>query len=197
MNYRKLVVAMALVVGAGVANAGPGHHHGKGWKHKHSHNHHKVVHHVVHHNSRVSQPYGEVVQVEPVYQWRNVVREEQSCVKYKPGYRGVSSYTPSILGAVIGGALGHRIGDAHGDPNAAAIAGGLLGASIGHDIGRNNAYRRGLEVSSPCRTQYHSEPQRELVEYRVTYRYNGQTYHTTMDQHPGDWIKLDVEVRPA
>ena len=109
----------------------------------------------------------------------------------------IVSYTGTVLGAVIGGALGHRIGDAHGDPRLAAVAGGLLGASIGRSIDHNANYNQGLRVAKPCRVRHQQETVRELVEYKVTYRYNGRVHHARMDYDPGEWVKLDVDISPA
>lgn len=138
-----------------------------------------------------------VVSVKPVYRSYSRPVSDHSCLR-EQGYRGASvNYTGPILGAVIGGALGHRIGDAHGDPQVAAVAGGLLGASIGHTIGRNVAYNRSVTVDGPCRVREHNEQVRELVEYRVGYRYNGEVHYASMDYDPGQWVKLDVNVTPA
>ena len=41
------------------------------------------------------------------------------------------------------------------------------------------------------------ETRRQLVEYKVTYRYNGEVHSARMDYDPGEWIKLDVDVTPA
>ena len=77
------------------------------------------------------------------------------------------------------------------------MAGGLLGASVGRDIDRRASYNRGLRVEGPCRVGSHVESRRELVEYKVTYRYNGRVHHARMDHDPGEWVKLDVNVSPA
>jgi uncharacterized protein YcfJ len=147
--------------------------------------------------NHAGEHYGRVVSVEPVY--RTVTRPVRvdSCLQREPHALQHVSYTGTLLGAVIGGAIGHRIGDAHGDPGAAALAGGLLGASIGRDINRSVNYNRGLTVTGPCRVSRRQETVRELVEYRVRYRYNGQVHRARMDHHPGEWIKLDVDVSPA
>ena len=152
--------------------------------------HHKDKHHR-------KQPYGKVVQVEPVYRTYTRPVQDTSCLRRDPERVRFVSYTGTVLGAVVGGALGHRIGDAHGDPGAAAVAGGLLGASIGRSIDHNIAYNRGLRVTGPCRVRHQQETVRELVEYKVSYRYNGRVHHARMNHDPGEWIKLNVDVSPA
>ena len=148
-------------------------------------------------NSYRGAHYGEVLNVEPVYRTYNRPVQKPTCLKWEPERARHVSYTGTVLGAVIGGALGHRIGDAHGDPGAAAVAGGLLGASIGRNIDHNVSYNRGLRVAGPCRVRQQQETVRELVEYKVTYRYNGRVHHARMDHDPGEWVKLDVDVSPA
>ena len=150
-----------------------------------------------HRNNAPAENYARVIHVEPVYRYYSQPVSEHSCIEYESPRSAYNSHTATVLGAVIGTALGHRIGDAHGDPKAAAVAGGLLGATVGRDIGHRASYNRGLRVQGPCRVRSQSETRRELVEYRVTYRYNGQTHYANMDYDPGEWLQLDVSVTPA
>ena len=77
------------------------------------------------------------------------------------------------------------------------MAGGLLGASVGRDVGHRASYKRSLRVEGPCRIRQHEETRRQLVEYKVSYRYNGEVHLARMDYDPGEWVKLDVNVTPA
>ena len=150
------------------------------------------------HRSWEDEPvYGRVVSVEPVYRVVPYTERVNSCVSYVEQPRRYRSHTSTVLGAVIGAAVGHRIGDSHGDATAAAIAGGVLGASLGRDIGNHSWEGRNLVVNGPCRPAERQRTRRELVEYEVRYRYNGQVYSTRMDHDPGEWIALDVDVTPA
>ena len=141
--------------------------------------------------------YARVIHVEPIYRTYSSLRSVNSCLDYDHSLPVRTSYTGTILGAVIGGALGHKIGDSHGDPGAAAIAGVLLGASFGHSVDRRASYNRHLHVVGPCRSNYRRQTVRELVEYEVTYRYNGKVHQAHMDYDPGEWVKLNVDVSPA
>ena len=141
--------------------------------------------------------YGRVVDVEPVYRYYKESVSANSCLQYEPARPGYTSHTGTVLGAVIGTAVGHRIGDSHGDAAVAAVAGGLLGASVGRDIDRRVSYNRALQVEGPCRVKHSEETRRQIVEYKVSYRYNGETYLARMDYDPGEWVKLSVDVTPA
>ncbi|MEP5763173.1 MAG: glycine zipper 2TM domain-containing protein [Halieaceae bacterium] len=149
-----------------------------------------------HHRDR-DDNYGRVIEVEPVYRSYSRPINDSSCLRIDRAVPVRTSYTGTILGAVIGSALGHRIGDAHGDADAAAIAGGVLGASLGHNIDRRASYNQQLRVAGPCRVKQRHETVRELVEYKVTYRYNGKVHHARMNHDPGKWVKLNVDVSPA
>ncbi|MEM8561378.1 MAG: glycine zipper 2TM domain-containing protein [Pseudomonadota bacterium] len=215
MKFRTCALAAALAIGSASAIADHRHkqcHHYDRYhtQHKHSERCYEtvVVHERVVHRYHYTEPsayrperrqdrYGQVVHVQPVYRYISVPVNDYSCIEYDERRAGHTSYTATVLGAVVGGALGHRIGDAHGDPKAAAIAGGLLGASVGRDIDQRARYRRGLNVNGPCTQTNRVESRRELVEYKVTYRYNGRTHHARMDYDPGEWVKLDVSHRPA
>lgn len=192
-----------LALGPAMALAHDGHYERVVVKERYSHDHHqtvvkkvvKVKHPRGHHyrgkrSYRDEVVYGRVLSVEPIYGHSSPRRD--SCVRYIDNDRRRDSYTPTLLGAIIGGAVGHRIGDNHGDAGAAAIAGGLLGASIGRDVGRHAERSRRVVVDGPC--GYGGDhARREVVEYAVRYRYNGEVYHTRMDHDPGEWIALDVE----
>lgn len=221
-----LTMVPALAVADYCRDCGSGYHPAKHKhaKHKHvSHKHAKqryqVVHHIVrpgaHHAGEYRErrrehkyrynrsatvsaaDYARVIDVEPVYRYYTQTTEYGSCVQRNSGPAQRASWTPAILGAVIGGAVGHRIGDSYGDADVAAVAGGLLGASVGHDVARHNRDARGITVRGPCRSYEREEYRRKPVEYVVTYRYNGQVYRIHMDHHPGDWVELDVKIKPA
>ena len=43
----------------------------------------------------------------------------------------------------------------------------------------------------------HYEAQQQLVGYRVEYRYEGQTFTTRTIEHPGEFIRVRVNVDPV
>ena len=167
--------------------------HGKGHKkHKHSHGPHKAYHRDIR-----EQAFGRVLEVEPVVRYTAISQHPASCLQLRGDGSAYRSFTPTVLGGVIGSALGYRLADDHGDPEVATIAAALLGASVGRDVGRRLADSRAYAVEGPCVPAGQREVRAEPLEYIVTYRYNGQTYRTRMDRDPGDWIALDVDVKPA
>jgi len=119
---------------------------------------------------------------------------------YEPGHRRDNTGA-AILGAIVGGALGNTVGKGDGR-KAATVAGAVIGGSIA----ANNARRRGGYVDAggtvrrdqvqrcETRTDYRSEEQ--VVGYDVTWDYNGRIGHARMESHPGDRIRVVVDVRP-
>jgi uncharacterized protein YcfJ len=193
MKLTAVVILSVFCLGSTYTLAG--HRHGDSNRHEGCAQHKRVQHD--HRQQRERQRYARVIDVEPVYRYYEEPVSDHSCTTYDRGRADYTSHTATVLGAVIGGALGHRVGDAHGDPTVAAVAGGLLGASVGRDVGRRVSYNRGLRVEGPCRVQHRQETRRQLVEYKVSYRYNGRVHHARMDYDPGEWVKLDVNVTPA
>lgn len=202
MKFTTVLVASVFTLGSAYGLADHrGHGHGAYSKHYHhvvKHGHareHRKIRRS--HRAREAADYGRVLNVEPVYRYYSQPVTDHSCTRYDHRAPNYTSYTGTVFGAVVGGALGHRIGDAHGDPDVAAVAGGLLGAAIGRDIDRRAQYYRGMRVDGPCRVSHSERTQRELVEYQVTYRYNGEVHRTTMDYDPGEWVRLNVDITPA
>lgn len=203
-----VVLAGVFTLGSTFTLADRQHNNGKHWGHHKPGPHTQLVQKRVvyeyapvttrsHHGDGYAGNYARVVSVEPVYRYVREPARDHSCTEYDRSGASYNSHTATVLGAVIGGALGHRIGDSHGDPKVAAVAGGLLGASVGRDIDQRASYARGLRVQGPCTVSSHIESRRELVEYKVAYRYNGQIHYASMDYDPGEWVKLDVSYSPA
>jgi uncharacterized protein YcfJ len=192
------VVTLSATLAANVANADHKRHSYKHHQDRISQHHNKgSQHHDRDQKHSKRYRYGEVLDVEPVYRYYHEPAREVSCRRYNDRVQPYTGYTSTIVGAVIGGALGHTIGDHHGDPEVAAIAGGLLGASLGRSIDRRVAYNRQFVVDGPCGVSGRDRERRQLVEYKVRYRYNGRTHYARMDHDPGNWVKLNVDITPA
>jgi len=161
--------------------------------------------------------YAPVVSAEPIYRtveqrvpvencWTEQVREETP-VYQEAGHRPKGSATGTVLGAIIGGGLGHAVGAGDENKKVGAAIGAVLGASVGHDIARRRAqrnYQPAYDSYSQtsyrdvrrCEVEERVETQQITSGYRVSYRYQGKTYHTRTDRHPGDRIKLAVSIEP-
>ncbi len=149
--------------------------------------------------------YAKVIDVQPLTTRVRVSTPQQECwdeTRYEnhpePEPNSVTGGT--LLGAAIGAVIGHQIGSGDGRRFATA-SGAVIGAAIGH----NQAVRRtGYEPPPPreyteqrCATRYHDEWQERVDGYRVTYLYHGRQQVTEMPNHPGERIRVRVDVSPA
>jgi uncharacterized protein YcfJ len=150
--------------------------------------------------------YAKVIDVQPLVSRVRVSTPEQECwdeTRYdQGGPRAPDRRTAggTLLGAVIGAAIGNQIG--HGDGRRAATA---AGAVIGAGIGNSQAQRRAGYPATPpreytvqrCETRYHDEWRERTDGYRVTYLYHGRRQVTELPYHPGNRIRVRVDVSPA
>lgn len=158
--------------------------------------------------------YAKVVGVTPVvesYQVNNPVEKcwnERVPVRHKSYNHndGYKSHTPTILGAIIGGVVGNQVGKRGGGRarDVATVAGAVLGGSVGRDVNnkqrrhRDSQYRTtSYESVQRCELKDSYTTKKEVVGYDVAYRYKGNVFHTQMNQHPGDKIKVKVTVNPV
>ena len=189
-------------------------HYNKGYNYGHN-NSHKSGHYNKAKHAPVSYDYARVVDVQPVFETYQVNHPVEQCyekqVPVNHGKRygnGNGSYTNEIIGGVIGGVIGNRIGK-RGGGNArdvATVVGAVLGASVANDIERSNNRKHssdGHYQKTVYKTVQHCEikdsytTERKIVGYDVAYKYNGKTFYTQADQHPGKRIRVQVAVRPA
>ncbi len=144
--------------------------------------------------------YAKVVDVAPVVRVVRVNEPRRECWDeevpvYETGYR---SSTPMILGGIIGGAAGNTMGKGRGK-DAATIAGVLLGGSIGRDIGQDHQRPATVHhvTETRCRQVNDYREEERVDGYDVSYRYQGQLYHTRMPYDPGKKVRIRVSVEPA
>ncbi len=150
--------------------------------------------------------YARVVEVEPLLRYVQVPDSYRECheapVTRYERYRepGSESYTPLILGGIVGGVVGNQFGKGSGR-TALTVAGTLLGGSLGRDY-REDHHRhvasrpyQGIEQRCEVHRSYHQEERDDG--YRVSYRYQGQTFTTHTDHRPGRRIRVLVKVTPA
>lgn len=108
----------------------------------------------------------------------------------------------TIAGGVIGAVLGSHVGGGSGRFAATAVGsmvGGIAGREV-YDQSRRARYERPATVRVCDPEPVRGRPARyaggEVSAYDVTYEYNGRRYTRRMDYHPGDRIRVRVEVMP-
>jgi uncharacterized protein YcfJ len=132
-----------------------------------------------------------VVEVLPIREVVRLATPRQECwteevehvVRYDDG-----AYT--VAGGILGGVIGQQFGRGTGR-HVATAAGTVLGAVIGHGIGRDRTY---TTMERRCRTIDDYREAERIVAYRVSYEYQGRTYTTDMDHHPGRYVRVRVSV---
>ena len=109
----------------------------------------------------------------------------------------------TVIGGIAGAVLGSKIGDGSGRYVGTAVGsmvGGMAGRSIYDSSQRNRQLeRRGTvrvcdPVPATSRDGYYDDGER-LSGYDVTYEYANRTYHTRTNYHPGDRIRVRVDVQ--
>ncbi len=135
--------------------------------------------------------YGQVVEVKPIYQTVSIPEERQVCDQRRDNnnqnHRHGNHAGRAILGGIIGGAIGNRFGRGSGRDASTAL-GVLIGAGVGANKGHHNNNRR------TCYIETHYREEDRFMGYDVTYNYNDNLYHTQMQEHPGDRVRLRVNV---
>jgi uncharacterized protein YcfJ len=139
-----------------------------------------------------------VVWAEPIYETVKVSRPVEDCwseqvVVSDPRH---GSYTGTIAGGIVGGVVGSQFGRGKGK-TALTVAGTLLGASIGHDLSHRHTSVQRVVNEERCELVEQVEYREQVVGYRVKYRYKGQTFFTRTDEHPGERIRIRVDVDPV
>lgn len=163
--------------------------------------------------------YARVVSVEPLVETYQVNQPIEQCWDEQVSTRETyprnrhpnrKSRTPEVLGAIIGGVIGNQVGKRGGGKarDVATVAGAILGGSIGHDVKNSNRRYESSRYDDRYQPARYQTVQRcevkdsyitkeQVVGYDVAYKYRGNVFHTQMDQHPGDKIKVKVTVNPV
>lgn len=126
---------------------------------------------------------------------------------------GGSEAAAGLVGGLIGGLVGHQFGGGNGR-KALTIVGAALGASVAQDHVRRSRYqddyvdryeyryRDGAtrydagRVTRQCRETVETRHVRGVQGYDVSYLYQGRTFNKWMNEHPGDRVRVYVEVAP-
>ena len=181
-----IAVASVMMLGSGLADAHHRNHDRNGYQdsqysYSHRHNRHRK---------------GRVIKVKPIYKMVSVPVTKRRC---GPGHRGRhhnrhNDMGGAVAGGLIGGLIGNRVAD-RGDRAALTVVGALLGGVIGHEVG-DNGHRRHRHGPGCKQVTSYSE-RRELVGYKVKYRYRGEIYKTRTNRHPGKFIRVNRADRLA
>jgi outer membrane lipoprotein SlyB len=105
----------------------------------------------------------------------------------------------TVLGGIVGAALGSKIGGGSARYATAAVGsmvGGMAGRGIYETSQRNRQPKPRITVCDPVREGSYSNTGSNVTAYDVTYEYAGRQYVTRTDYHPGDHIRVRVDVRP-
>jgi hypothetical protein len=125
------------------------------------------------------------------------------------GYRNTGGSETSrtmatVIGGIAGAVLGSKIGDGSGQYVGTAVGsmiGGMAGRSIYDSSQRNRqlSQRGTVRVCDPVPASNQGgyyDGNENLAGYDVTYEYANRTYQTRTNYHPGDRIRVRVDVRP-
>ena len=141
--------------------------------------------------------YAQVVDAQPIYETFEVPRNKRVCRDERRSRRHRDSGGSAVLGAIVGGILGNQFGRGHGR-EANTVAGVFAGAAIGANAGKHNRHDyndNGYRKHCYTKTDYYEE--QRLAGYDVSYEYNGQVYHARLNEHPGDRVRIQVNVQLA
>jgi uncharacterized protein YcfJ len=136
-----------------------------------------------------------VLSVTPQTERVNVPRQECRTEYQQQSYSnsGDRSIAGAVIGGIAGGLLGNTIGRGNGRIAAAAVGAGM-GAIAGDRIG-NNQNNTVSTRSVPVQSCYQVDNWQTVNSgYLVTYEYNGRTYSTVTNNHPGNTINVNVAV---
>ena len=125
--------------------------------------------------------------------------------RYDRGYGGSSDTgrnVATVIGGVVGAVLGSKVGGGSARYATAAVGtmvGGMAGRQIYESNNRSRQPRNGVVTVCdpvPADGRGYSVDESRVGAYDVTYEYAGRRYTTRTDYHPGDTIRVRVDVRP-
>lgn len=132
-------------------------------------------------------------------------RYESRDGRYSDGYgTQTGRNVATVIGGIVGAALGSKVGGGSARYASAAVGsmvGGIAGREVYETSQRNRqpAKRTRVTVCDPVRNgDYARYPATasEVTAYDVTYEYANREYVTRTSYHPGDRIRVRVDVRP-
>lgn len=107
----------------------------------------------------------------------------------------------TVIGGIVGAVVGSKVGGGSARYATSAIGsmvGGMAGRQVYEQTQRNRQSRERVGIARACDPipvgTYESG--RGASMYDVTYEYGGRNYTTRTSYHPGDRIRVRVDVRP-
>jgi uncharacterized protein YcfJ len=140
-----------------------------------------------------------VVDVEPMVRYVTVDRPREECwdetVRQPVRPYGVAG--PTAAGSIVGAAIGRQFGSGN-DRDALTVLGAVAGGVVAHQRAvRNGAGATRDFAVQRCEVVSNRVREQVVDGYLVTYRLDGRNYTMRTDRHPGDWVQLAVNARPA
>lgn len=106
----------------------------------------------------------------------------------------------TVVGGIVGAVIGSQVGGGSARYATSAI-GSMVGGIAGREIYDRSHQRDRVGTVRVCDPvpadgRYYPAGDRAVSAYDVTYEYAGRQYTTRTDHHPGDRIRVRVDVRP-
>jgi len=128
----------------------------------------------------------------------------------RTGGSQVGGTMATVIGGVVGAVLGSKVGGGSARYATSALgsmAGGIAGRQIYEQAQRQRDRTGTVRVCDPVRvdgrypsnsyaSNGYASNDRAVTAYDVTYEYAGRSYTTRTSYHPGDRIRVRVDVRP-
>ncbi|MDO5506055.1 MAG: glycine zipper 2TM domain-containing protein, partial [Pseudoxanthomonas suwonensis] len=122
------------------------------------------------------------------------------------GYRQGGSQAGRTMATVIGGIVGAAVGSQVGGGSAryatsaiGSMVGGMAGQQVYENSVRQRQPRQRLATVQVCDPvpgdgRYYGTSGNGVTAYDVTYEYAGRTHTTRMNHHPGERVRVRVDV---
>ena len=143
--------------------------------------------------------YAQVLHVQPVTEIVQIPEERQVCREEPVQYHVAEhlSPVPVSFGSILGGVIGSRFGGGSGK-TVATIAGATIGGAVARDAQyRHHPQQHYTTLEQRCYVETNWRNEERVVAWDVDWAYQGKTYHSRMNEHPGDRIRVRVNVDPV
>ena len=155
-----------------------------------------------HDSENVVYDSAKVVEARPIYKEIEVTHPVKECwqepVIISNRESGSKSASGMAVGGILGAVVGHQFGSGSGKRLATAV-GTIIGAQIGHNAvnGHTEPADSYTEYQQRCAVRDQVSYEEVLDGYRVSYRYQGESYQVKMPYDPGKRVKLRIQFEPV